>query len=301
MKVLCAVDGSQFSKWGAKALGALTDRRPASLVLLHVVESAALKSVAGKHPAKTSRALLEADKRGQRVLQDLHRDAILALSEAATGPRTKVRTRLVHGHIADSVIRQAHREKSDLVVLGSRGLTDIPGFFLGSVAREVASLADLPVWIVKRPLAEITRVALATDGSPHAKTAEQFLRQEFLPQTAHVTVLSVVQPVVTDLEASVLSLSQLRRLSAPLEERAAHLVSSCRERFLQDGFEVETQVLAGHPVLSILQHLEQNRVELVVLGSRGLTGLERLVLGSVSEGILHHAPCSVLIVRQPPN
>jgi nucleotide-binding universal stress UspA family protein len=63
---------------------------------------------------------------------------------------------------------------------------------------------------------------------------------------------------------------------------------------------VETILLEGDPVDRVLDEAEQHPPDLLVVGSRGLSGAGRFFLGSVSDGILHHARCSVLVVRPTP-
>lgn len=63
---------------------------------------------------------------------------------------------------------------------------------------------------------------------------------------------------------------------------------------------VETVFLEGDPVTRILEYATTDRCQLIVVGTRGLSTTGRLFLGSVSDGILHRAPCSVLVVRAPP-
>ena len=104
-------------------------------------------------------------------------------------------------------------------------------------------------------------------------------------------------PVATDIAARVLSAAELEQLAKPVRERASEVVAKFREAFLKDGCSVTTAVLAGHPTQTILDYLEKVRPAMVVMGSRGLTGTERLQLGSVSESVLKYAPCSVLVVR----
>lgn len=70
-----------------------------------------------------------------------------------------------------------------------------------------------------------------------------------------------------------------------------------RDRFLREGYAVTTQVRIDHVTDALLQQAGSDKVDLLVAGSRGLTGSERLQLGSVSETLLKYAPCSVLIVR----
>ena len=88
-----------------------------------------------------------------------------------------------------------------------------------------------------------------------------------------------------------------QRTPQPVRERTRVVVAKFREAFLKDGCSVTTEVLAGHATQTILDYLEKVRPAMVVMGSRGLTGTERLQLGSVSESVLKYAPCSVLVVR----
>jgi nucleotide-binding universal stress UspA family protein len=62
---------------------------------------------------------------------------------------------------------------------------------------------------------------------------------------------------------------------------------------------IETSVVSGAPADMIVRDIERSHTDLVVLGARGLGGIRRLLLGSVSEAVLTHATCSVLIVRAP--
>jgi nucleotide-binding universal stress UspA family protein len=102
---------------------------------------------------------------------------------------------------------------------------------------------------------------------------------------------------VTDLALRYLSKSQIEELERPAVERATQLVASLRDDFLKEGYAVETDVQMDHVIDTIVKHVEANHADLLVIGSRELTKSERLHLGSVSESLLRHAPCSVLIVR----
>ena len=73
-----------------------------------------------------------------------------------------------------------------------------------------------------------------------------------------------------------------------------------RARLAKAGLaQVETHLLEGDPVAAVVGFVEQRSVDLVVVGSRGLDALGRYFLGSVSDGILHYAGCSVLVVKPP--
>lgn len=297
MRILCAVDGSEYSQWGIQALEAFASREPEHVTLLHVVDKPALRSLTGKNVLGERRALAAMEKAGGILLRDAARSAHVALGQAATAPRTKFNTILAHGPLASTIVKHARRLKADLIIMGSRGLSDIQGFLLGSVSRHVASTAACSVLVVKQPMPKLLHVALAVDDSKPSRAAAKFLRSRILPESATVTILTSVESPVTDFAARYLSESQLAELKRPVMERATALVNGLRDDYLKEGYPVVTQIQMNHVIDTIVKYVEANHDQLLVIGSRDLTKSERLHLGSVSESLLRHAPCSVLIVR----
>jgi nucleotide-binding universal stress UspA family protein len=297
MRILCAVDGSEYSRWGVQALESLAGREPRSVALVHIVDTASLQAARGRNPVAQKRARAAMEKAGSLLLRDAARSARVALGQAATGPRTTIQTVLARGPLARTIAQQARRLKADLIVIGSRGLSDIRGFLLGSISRQVAAIAPCPVLVVKQPTTKLVHVALAVDDSRHSRAAARFLRACILPESATVTILSSAENPVTDLAARYLSEAQLAGLTRPVIDRATALVNTLRDDFIKDGFPVVTQVQMNHVIETIVKHVEANHDDLLVIGSRNLTRSERLHLGSVSESLLRHAPCSVLLVR----
>ena len=297
MRILCAVDGSECSQWGVQALEALAGREPEVVTLLHVVDPSVLRAGKGGNPVAEKRALAAMEKAGGILLREAERSARVALGQAATGPRTIFHRTLAHGPLAQTIVRQARRMKTDLILIGSRGLSDIRGFLLGSISRQVASITRCSVLVVKQPIQELRRVTLAVDDSKHSRTAARFLRSRLLPDSATTTILSSAERPVTDLAVRYLSKAQVTELERPVVERATKLVTTLRDEFLKEGFAVDTDVQMDHVIDTIVKQVEATHADLLVIGSRDLTKSERLHLGSVSESLLRHAPCSVLIVR----
>ena len=297
MRILCAVDGSEYSQWGVQTLEALAPREPEHVVLLHVINEPSLRAAKGKPLPAEKRALVAMEKAGQLILRDAERLAKVALGQAATGPRTTFHQVLVYGPIASTLAQQARRWRADLILMGSRGASDIKGFLLGSVSRRVASMAPCSVLVVKKPGSALRHVTIAVDDSKHSRAAAKFIRSQILPDSATVTILSSAQSPVTDLAARYLSASQLSDLIQPVMERTTKLVNSLRDDFIKEGLTATTAVQMDHVIDTIVKHVEADHADLLVVGSRALTKSERLHLGSVSESLLRHAPCSVLIVR----
>jgi nucleotide-binding universal stress UspA family protein len=85
---------------------------------------------------------------------------------------------------------------------------------------------------------------------------------------------------------------------AALLDSAAKRLEAVKQRLLTEGVtEVETALLEGNPVDRVVEFAEKHRPDIIVVGSRGLSTAGRFLLGSVSDGILHHVHCSVLVVK----
>ena len=266
-----------------------TQGRPLGMV--HAPGGAGLQDVQRVEQRRVHRmAVLAAQRRFEGL-------AKAALKQATTKPRTTIDTMLAHGRVADMIAKVAKQKEADLLVVGSRGLSDAEHYLLGSVSRKVSALAPCPVLVVKRPLTSLSHVLFAADTSKHSQGACSFLCKQFLPDSARVTVLSIVEPAVTELASKYLSRDQVEQISAPKRQAAEQLVEKLRARFLAEGYAVTPEVQFDHVPDALLRQATSPTIDLLVAGSRGLTGSERLQLGSVSETLLKYAPCSVLIVR----
>jgi nucleotide-binding universal stress UspA family protein len=135
------------------------------------------------------------------------------------------------------------------------------------------------------------KILLAMDGSRFSEAASQATATQVRPQSAEVLVVHVIEPP-TFLEQD-----------ASLRERSAHaqeLLNKAVQELHAAGFKgVTTRVMEAEPRTGILEAAALWHADLIVLGSHGRKGLEKLMLGSVAESVARHAPCSVLIVRIP--
>src|SRR5262245_7518404 len=235
MRILCAVDGSECSRWGVQALEALADREPEAVTLLHVVDPLAFRAGRGGNPVAEKHALAAIDKAGGILLREAERLARVALGQAMTGPRTALHYLLAHGPLARTIVRQARRVKADLILIGSCELSDIRGFLLGSISRQVALTAPCSLLVVKQPLPQLTRVVLAVNDSKHSRAAARFLRSCILPESATTTILSSAERPVTDLAVRYLAKTQVAELERPVIERATRLITPLRDVFLIEG------------------------------------------------------------------
>lgn len=212
-----------------------------------------------------------------------------------------VETSLVRGRPSTVILDEALSSGVDLIVLGSRGHGAWETMLLGSVSAEVVSHAPCPVLVART--SRVARVILATDGSGPARRAEEFLLEHRLFIDAPMSVISVAdveppwtalgpEPTVPDrwLEAQDTLIEEARRQHGALADEAAG-------RLRTTGYAATAELVEGPAAASIVATARDRQADLVVVGSRGHTGLTRLLIGSVARNVLLHAPCSVLVVR----
>jgi nucleotide-binding universal stress UspA family protein len=202
----------------------------------------------------------------------------------------------------------------DLVVLGARGLGTVKGFLLGSVTIAVARYAPCSVLVAKGVPRPVQRALVGIDGSEGAADAVRVMAGLGTGLRAvNLTLLGVVEEIRYPSTA----LSALRRnfraalkelyleRRTELERRVTAAVGPLKPQVAQ----VEAVIEVGRPAAALVAAANRLHCDVVVVGSRGLSALERLVLGgvsprvligSVSERVLRHARCPVLIVKGPP-
>ena len=137
------------------------------------------------------------------------------------------------------------------------------------------------------------KILVAYDGSESAAAAFRFALELAKRFGAGLTVLSVAQ--LPEPAAMVES-------TAVLESATEHYEQDF-ERFRADGraagVDVQTRVVVGHAAEQVVHHAAEEQADLIVMGHRGKSLIQRWLLGSVSKRVITYAPCSVTIVRSP--
>jgi nucleotide-binding universal stress UspA family protein len=137
-------------------------------------------------------------------------------------------------------------------------------------------------------------IVVGTDGSPGAEAAVRKVI-ELARGTGATVHLVCAYPGPSALERIGMT---SRRDPVDLRGVAADVLARDERRFVEAGFAVEKHVREGDPADTIINVAAETGADLVVVGARGNTGLRRFMLGSVSGKLAHHAPRSLLIVRE---
>ncbi|SFL14348.1 Nucleotide-binding universal stress protein, UspA family [Halogranum rubrum] len=137
-------------------------------------------------------------------------------------------------------------------------------------------------------------ILLPSDGSPAATGALDHALDLAATYGSRLHVLYVVDQSAVD---SIVSESEL--VAVALEGEGTEAVDAIERRAAERGVDVVTDVLTGHPARTILDYATGHDIDLLVMGTNGRTGLDRYLLGSVTERVVRNADVPVLVVRRP--
>ncbi len=145
------------------------------------------------------------------------------------------------------------------------------------------------------------KILLAIDGSKFSEVATQALATQFRPHDTEVRVLHVIEPIITPVppQMSAGYTPEMSEIRQDQLKEARELVTRAAQALRAAGFRVDPSVKEGDIRAGIIDVAAEWHADLIVVGSHGRRGLERFLLGSVSEAVARHAPCSVEIIRVP--
>ena len=293
MKILCAIDGSRHSQWAMDWVSRLGSPQHDSLLLVHAIDMTQFKSLP-RLDQKARSALV-------KVLEFSLEGAaqLLEWAEFKAAPSWgSVRAKLLRGSPAEAIARLAKREQVDLLVVGSRGVTEFQPMLLGSVSRKLLMLAPCAVLVVKKPARSLRRVVLGADGSIESWEAVAWLKQ--LPQKLRlaVTVASVIPPLpLESVRVPSRAIAVSDQVEGALRREAQKLAARVAGTVRKPGFSAKGIVLFGPPGAELVKLAECERAELIIVGSRRGRSAHEYFMGSVADTVVKHASCSVLVYR----
>jgi nucleotide-binding universal stress UspA family protein len=298
MRILLAVDGSASSDRATQLVASLP-LPPESLVRLVAVHH-------GHAPVLPRSLTTEGrDEKGPETSEQAdarhRREAIERCERLLERPGLTVEGFVLQGRAASAIMDEAGAMEADLIVVGSRGHGTMATMLLGSTAAEVAFHAPCPVLVARSN--QLGPVAFADDGSPPARTAEELFTRWPIFGSGCVSVVTVANlgvPVAS--YAPGLYPQALESYSESADEIMADMRAEsmgAAGRLTTAGIDAEGTVLEGDPATELVRFATERGTGTIVMGTRGHTGLARIVLGSVARNVLLHAPCSVLVVREP--
>jgi nucleotide-binding universal stress UspA family protein len=279
-KILVPTDGSECAEAAIGYAEDLAGQYEATVHVLCVVDSRTLDSAPHLERVKD-----ESTEMVESVCEDLAGSNI-PVEDA-------VRTGIPH----QEILQYASQQGIDLIAMGTHGRTGIERYLLGSITEKVVRLSDVPVLTVRaEPDGTVTYpyadILIPTDGSEQAAAAIDVGVDITSNYDARLHALSVVEPIAMGVDFQSADVFEL------LEEAAQSAVDSVEKKASQASLsKVETAVKYGHPYREIHSYVDANDIDLVVMGTHGRSGLERYLLGSVTEKVVRTSAVPVLTVR----
>jgi nucleotide-binding universal stress UspA family protein len=192
----------------------------------------------------------------------------------------------VTSEVLDGLVARALCQRSaaaSMIVLGDRGLGGFAGLRVGSVSLEVAAHAACPVVVVRGELHASNRqpVAVGVDDAPEAKLAIRYAFEEAASRGVGLVVVRACGATVD---------------RADEQRLVAEAMKGRQGRYPSVDVTTRLMPITAPHALTLASH----EAQLMVVGSRGCGGLAGLPLGAVSQQVLQHALCSVMVVRGAP-
>ena len=242
------------------------------------------------------------------LIEDAKKAAQSAVKRATDKLREaglSVSSEIPFGYPKETITRYAKNWGADLIMVGSHGNGVLTRFFLGSVAQAVLRTAPCSVEIVRTsPGSSSTshgmKILLATDGSECSAKAVCSVATRPWPPKSEVRILSAVELLTVDVPPFFAAVSVPSVVDEVIEigrTRGAEATANARKALGGSGLALSEAMPLGDPRGIILDEAKAWNADLIVLGSHGRHGLERLVMGSVAETVSVYAHCSVEVVR----
>jgi nucleotide-binding universal stress UspA family protein len=281
-RVLVATGGSPWSDAAVAYATTLASQTGAELRILTVLTVHAAYALPDVM-ASSEMVMESIERQGQELLQE----ASVRAAQAGVSYTTLCKW----GNVPETILQTALDEECDLITLGSRLVSGRKRLLLGSISNAVTAKASQPVLIIKHPPSGSMprlwhRVLVATGGSPWSTGAVSYTLELAQRHGCEVCLLSV----------------DTRRTRSEQEDTVAAeqhpALAQAVKRALDLGLRYEARLAYGNPVDAIVAAGINQRCDVIILGSRGLTGWKRLMLGSISNAVAVSSALPVLIVKR---
>jgi len=286
--ILSATDFSEAADRASQFARSLSRIFEAEYHLLHVVVLLDDPHLEDTHRHRLEELVAQGDDARQRDLENSAEDQ----------PGLEIRPHMVRGLApAEVIVETASNLGNDLIVVGTHGRRGLSHFLLGSVAERVVRTAAVPVLTVRADadieLGQKPSILVPHDFSEASANAVRHAAVWAQAMGADLTLLHVVEPVVYPEFYSVDVLSD--DLMERLVERSETALSAAVDDLLGDcGARVVVEV--GRAASTIVDSADPAKFDLVIMATRGLSGFEQVMLGSVAESVLRRCQVPLLAV-----
>jgi nucleotide-binding universal stress UspA family protein len=283
--ILICTDGSEYSEGAVREGIGLAKKHNAKITALSVIDfNAEFDALAPD--------LLE--KMEEQAAGHVRQVKTLAEKKGLTCDAFVIRSEKAYLAIAE----EAAKLKADMIIMGRRGKTGLKRLLIGSVAKRTIGHADCNVLVIPcNATLACKTILVATDGSKYSEVA---VAEAIGMAKSCGSDLIVVTAVHAESSAplDIVSSQMQKDLIAGSEMTAAdNSIQFVRDLAEKEQVKSSTHIYAGSPAEVIIHTAREKKADLIVIGSHGRTGIDRLLLGSVAERVIGTADCATLVVK----
>lgn len=293
MKILIAYDGSSGSEAMLADLKRAGLPRKARAIVMSVAEELipAPSSIGGvetpfpKDTFKVEQEALKLARSGRSVVKTLCPDWEIHAESAIGSPGSRL-------------LWKAEEWEPNLIIVGSQGRSALGRFFFGSVLQQVLHQAHCAVRVARGAAKEAekaVRLIVAVDGSKEAEAAVQAVTTRHWPKGSEARVVNAAWPVPS-ITSDTMAVKVEEWIAAE-NTRVQEAVEAAVKRLSGIGLITSSVVKEDDPKRLLCDEAVRWNAESIFLGAKGMSQIERLVLGSVSSAVAVRAHCSVEVVR----
>jgi nucleotide-binding universal stress UspA family protein len=300
MKALIAIDGSEASEAAVDTAASLSWSPTSRIEVLTVLPTESdlyggpKALVEDVDPTGTLRRLRQGE--GDRILHEA--------VERLEHDDLAIVARRPEGRAATTIVEEAALSRAGLIIVGAQGHGMLARVLVGSVSSEVVDRASCPVLVARGRSAR--RILIGADGSDQAMAAVAFVATSGLFRSAEIRVVHAMdlRPawwLGFTAESVSIATAAYDAALAIARERATTALSAACATLEAAGFTPSTTIREGDPAAAILDAAAAWQADLIVVGTRGLSRLKEMLLGSTARSVLQRSPISVLVTRGVPS
>jgi nucleotide-binding universal stress UspA family protein len=296
-RVLIPIDSSTYSHQAAHLALGFVERVGADALVIHVTYRQVMHG-------------MESEALEKMVYVKYGRELLEPWTQIGKKRGVNLETKLVEAEglgIAEAIIRTAASEHCDLIAMGTQGREGFERLLLGSVAERVVRLSSVPVLLVRQSVTTVTleagfkRILVPVDGSEASGKALWMANEIAMKFGAELEFLHIIPdmpPPIADPVGMGGLVYDYNASSEVLEQEADRVIGDAKAKTTAQTVHTSKLRADGQRIADVIvQATRTKQADLIVMGTHGRGGFNRMLLGSVAEGVAHHASVPVLLVR----
>ncbi len=292
MRVLVPVDFSDITNVVLRTVKRIVEGHGGEVLLFHVITPA----IYIPYPESLSVDVIDV-----KILQEIEEnkkkeayEKLKSLTEFLSPVKAEALVEV--GDPRDLILEIEEKKKPDLMVIGSHKKGLVEKILIGSTAEKIVKHSVKPILVIKGSEPTFTKkVLIAYDFSRTAERTIDFAIRFLKPFKVKVEILHIEEPFDIPLVEKI-----GKAVYERYKEEKMNYMEKIKERFGREGFEVMTTLLSGKdPSEEIVKYAQKDEdIELLIMGSKGLSGLKRILLGSTSTEVFSKAEKPILIYKE---